>query len=234
MNLQERYEQDYAEASQFAVISFMNRVYAWMTLGLAVTGATAWGISTFAPTAFASKGALFALLIASLAVVIGLSAVASRLPAPLAIGGFLFYALLEGAFFSVIFLIYPIALISMTFFVTAGVFGTMAIFGTLTKKDLSGVGSLCFMGLLGIILVFIGQFVFSLFGAETRMLDIPISIFGILIFLGLTAWDSQKIKQMSLAGETSTGLAICGALALYLDFINLFLFLLRLFSASRD
>ena len=232
MDLQRQYEDDFAMTQQFAIVTFMNKVYAWMTVGLVVTAVTAFAIN-------ASQVSIPpAMMLISLAGAIGLvfflSWTAQRLPAAVAIGGYLLFAVLEGIFFSLIFLRYPMATISMTFFVTAGLFGFMAIYGTITKKDLSGVGSLCFMGLIGILLAILAQFVVGrVFGYDTGPLNLIISIVGVVVFIGLTAYDAQKIKQMSLAGETSTGLVITGALALYLDFINLFLFLLRIFG-SRD
>ena len=232
MNLQRQYEDDFAMTQQFAIITFMNRVYAWMTVGLLVTGVVAFGIN--AMQVAVNPMMLLISGLGSLGLVFFLSFSAPRLPAAVAIGGYLLFAVLEGIFFSLIFVVYPMATISMTFFITAGLFGFMAIFGTVTKKDLSGVGALCFMGLIGIILAIVVQMIVgSVFGIPTGQFNLLISIVGVVVFIGLTAYDAQKIKQMSLAGETSTGLAIAGALALYLDFVNLFLFLLRIFG-SRD
>ncbi len=232
MDLQQRYEDDFAMTQQFALVTFMNRVYGWMTAGLVLTGLTAFGINAMQlvvhPVALIASG------LGSLGLVFLLSWSAQRLPAAVAIGGYLLFAFLEGIFFSLIFLLYPMATISMTFFVTAGVFGIMALYGTITKKDLTGIGTLCFMGLIGIVFAIFAQIVAqAVFGIDTGRFNLIINIVGVVVFIGLTAYDAQKIKQMSAAGETSTGLAIAGALALYLDFINLFLFLLRILN-SRD
>ncbi|MCL2348166.1 MAG: Bax inhibitor-1/YccA family protein [Planctomycetaceae bacterium] len=229
------FEDNFVIPNQFVIVTFMNRVYAWMTLGLAATGVTAWLVAANAPEVAFQPGVMFGLIIATLGLVIGLSMVAQRLPAPLAIGGFLLYAILNGVLFSVIFARYPVATIYLVFFITAGLFGSMALFGTITKKDLTGVGALCMMGLWGVILAMIVQWIAgAFFGMPMREFDFLISIVGVVVFIGLTAYDAQKIKQLSVAGETSTGLAILGALALYLDFINLFLFLLRIFGRGRD
>ena len=232
MDLQRQYEDDFAMTRQFAVVTFMNKVYGWMTAGLLVTALTAFTIN--AMEVAVNPAVMLVSFLACLGLVFFLSATAHRLPAAVAIGCYLLFAVLEGVFFSLVFLMYPMATISMTFFVTAGLFGFMALYGTITKKDLSGVGALCFMGLIGIIIAILAQIVVgSLFRIPTGQFNLLISIVGVVVFIGLTAYDAQKIKRMSTAGETSTGLAIAGALALYLDFINLFLFLLRIFS-SRD
>ena len=232
MDLQRQYEDDFALTQQFAIVTFMNKVYAWMTVGLVITALTAFTINTMQIPV--SPPLMMVSLLGTVGLVFFLSWSAQRLPATVAIGGYLLFAALEGIFFSLVFLLYPMATISMTFFVTAGVFGTMAIYGTITKKDLTGVGTLCFMGLIGILLAILAQVLVGVvFGIPTGQFNLIISIAGVVIFIGFTAYDAQKIKQMSLAGETSTGLAIAGALALYLDFINLFLFLLRIFG-SRD
>ena len=233
MDLQRQYEDDFALTQQFALVTFMNKVYAWLTVGLVVTAVTAFTINGILqePAPFA---VVMISLLACVGLVVFLSATAQRLPAVVVIGGYLLFALLEGVFFSLIFVRFPMATISMTFFITAGMFGFMALYGTITKKDLSGVGALCFMGLIGVLLAILAQVVVgTLFGIPTGQFNLVISIVGVVVFIGLTAYDAQKIKQMSVAGETSTGLAIAGALALYLDFINLFLFLLRIFG-SRD
>jgi len=229
MDLQRQFEDDFALTQQFAVVTFMNKVYAWMTVGLVITALTAFTINAMEVPV--NPGMMLVTLLGTLGLVFFLSFTAGRLPAAVAVGGYLLFAVLEGIFFSLVFLRYPMATISMTFFVTAGVFGTMAIYGTITKKDLTGVGTLCFMGLIGILLAILAQVIFGRF--LTGPFNLIINIAGVVIFIGFTAYDAQKIKQMSASGETSTGLAIAGALALYLDFINLFLFLLRIFG-SRD
>lgn len=221
---------------ELTIATFMNRVYAWMTLGLTMTAVTAWITAsmvqqgTFQPT----SGLMLGLIVAELGLVFFLSLFVTRMPPIVAMGSFALYSVLTGITFSFIFLVYSLGSIATIFLTTAALFGTMAIFGTITKKDLTTVGRLCFMGLIGIVLAFVIQIVAaSLFGYSLTAWDIPISILGVIVFLGLTAYDAQKIKQLSIAGETATQLVILGALMLYLDFINLFLFLLRLFG-SRD
>jgi len=226
MDLQRQYEDDFALTQQFAVVTFMNKVYGWMTAGLVITALTAFTINAMQIPV--SQPAMLVSMLGTLGLVFLLSWTAERLPAAVAIGGYLLFAVLEGVFFSLIFQMYQMTTISMTFFITAGVFGTMAIYGTVTKKDLTGLGTLCFMGLIGVLLALLAQ---AIFGAGP--FSLVINIAGVIVFIGLTAYRAQQIKLMSQAGETSTGLAIAGALSLYLAFINLFLFLLRIF-ASRD
>ena len=227
---------DEARARELNLVTFMNRVYVWMTLGLTMTAVTAWITAsmvqqgTFQP----SLGLMGGLIAAELGLVFFLSLFATRMPPIVAMGSFALYSILTGVTFSFIFLVYSLGSITTIFLSTAALFGTMAIFGTITKKDLTTVGRLCFMGLVGIVLAIVIQWVAALaFGYSLTAWDIPIAIIGVIVFLGLTAYDSQKIRQLSDAGETATGLVILGALILYLDFINLFLFLLRLFG-SRD
>ena len=232
MDLQRQYEDDFALTQQFAIVTFMNKVYAWMTAGLVITALTAFTINAMQIPV--SDPAMLISLLGALGLVVLLSWTAERLPAAVAVGGYLLFAVLEGVFFSLVFLQNPMATISMTFFVTAGVFGTMAIYGTVTKKDLTGVGTLCFMGLIGVLFAILANVVASsFFHIDTGQFNLIISIAGVVVFIGLTAYRAQQIKQMSQAGETSTSLAIAGALSLYLAFINLFLFLLRILN-SRD
>jgi len=236
MDLQRQYEDDFAMTQQFALITFMNKVYAWMSLGLAVTAVTAWIFGMVIPPEVVAGNPLIYLVSFGFLIGFGLL-VAPRiagLPAPIAIGAFMLYSLVWGVALSSVFLAYPLATISKTFFVTAGMFTGMAIYGTVTKKDLTAVGSLCLMGAWGLILLIFVEFVaYVLIGVNFKALDVPIGILGVIIFVGLTAWDAQKIKQMSVAGETGTGLAVAGALALYIDFIGIFIYLLRIFG-SRD
>lgn len=221
---------------QFAIVTFMNKVYGWMSLGLAVTAVTAWIFGTVVPPETVAANPLIYLISFGLLLTFPFL-VAPRiadLPAPVAIGAFMFYSLLWGIALSAIFLVYPMATISKTFFVTAGMFTGMAIYGTVTKKDLTTVGSLCLMGVWGLLLVALFEFgAFFLFGLQFKSLDLPIGILGVVIFVGLTAYRAQTIKQMSAAGETSTGLAVAGALSLYIAFIGIFIYLLRIFG-SRD
>jgi FtsH-binding integral membrane protein len=176
----------------------------------------------------------YGVLFGELAVVFGLSAAHNRLSAATATLGFLFYAMLNGVTFSVIFLSYQVGSIGQVFLLTAGMFGGLAVFGSVTKKNLSGVGTFMLMGLFGIIIL-------SLVNIFTKSdsLNFAISFAAIIIFSGLTAYDAQKIKTMALGfgdgiSEDERKGAVFGALALYLDFINLFLSLLRIFGRRRN
>jgi FtsH-binding integral membrane protein len=215
------------------VSAFLRRVYGWMFAGLALTGLVAAGLAGYPSLviAFARNPVLFfGLMIAELGLVVFLSARAMKMSPAAAIGSFTLYAALNGVLFSTIFLAYTLTSIASTFFIAAGMFGALALFGTVTKKNLAGVGSFASMGLMGLILaILVGMFVHS------DGLQFAISIIGVIVFTGLTAWDAQRLKSMALA--TAEGhvenLAIVGALSLYLDFINLFLFLLRFMGRRR-
>jgi hypothetical protein len=175
------------------------------------------------------------LILAELGLVFFLSARVNKIQAGTAMGLFLGYSFLNGLTLSSVFLAYTRASIGGTFLITAGMFGAMAVYGMVTKRDLSGMGSFMFMGLVGIIIASIVNFFL-----QSSSLYWAISVIGVLVFVGLTAYDVQKIKLMGEQGIMEQGEAtvkkgaIIGALALYLDFINLFLMLLRFFGGSRD
>lgn len=215
--------------------AFMTKVYAFMGAGLAVTGITAWIVAN-TPVAveiiLGNPIVFYGLLIGQMAMVWSFSSIAKRVSALVAVGLFLAYAGMTGLTFSVIFLIYTTASIAVTFFVTAGMFGAMSLWGLLTKRDLSGVGQFAMMGLFGLILTMIVNFFLN-----NPMIYWLTTFAGVLIFAGLTAYDTQKIKEMNVIGNAGTEEdnkeAVHGALVLYLDFINLFLFLLRLFGRRR-
>ena len=210
--------------------SFVNRVFGWMTVGLAVTGGVAYYVAENHAALLIEHSSLFLLLLVlQLVMVFGLSAAIDRIPPAAAFLGFMLFAALNGVTLSVIFLAYTTSSITQTFFVTSLTFGVMGLYGWITKRDLTSLGSLCLMGLLGLIIASL----VNIFTRSARF-DLIISAIGILIFIGLTAYDAQKIKR--LAGAVGEGaisetdgrrLAIIGALELYLDFINLFLYLLR-------
>lgn len=167
------------------------------------------------------------ILIAELGVVWYLSARIHRISFTSATLLFILYSILNGATLSMIFLIYTMSSIATTFFVTAGTFGVMALFGYVTKKDLTRLGSLCFMGIIGIIIASLVNIFL-----QNSMMEMIISYIGVLLFVGLTAYDSQKIKRLLMQdgveiNETTQKIALLGAMTLYLDFINLFLYLLR-------
>lgn len=177
---------------------FINRVFGWMTAGLALTGAISYGIahSSMSKFVLANQGTYLLLILLELGVVIGLSAAINRLSATVATLGFLLFAVLNGLTLSWIFLAYEPSSIYATFFVTSGTFGGVGLFGWLTKRDLSGIGGLCGMALWGLILATI----VNIFWTNSTV-SLFISYAGVAIFVGLTAWDIQKIKQLSFAVE---------------------------------
>lgn len=209
----------------------MRKVYTWMALALVITGFTAYYVATTPSLLYliySNQVVLWGLIIAELALVIGLSAAINRLSLTTATLLFVLYSVLNGAMLSSVFLIYTTASIANVFFITAGTFGAMAAYGYFTKKDLTSWGRILLMALIGIIIAS----VVNIF-LRNSMFDLVISYIGVAIFVGLTAYDSQKIKEMMLqapdASEQAQKVALLGALTLYLDFINLFLYLLRIF-----
>lgn len=225
---------DFAMSTAFPAL--MRKVFVWMTLALAITGLTAYGVAT-SPTIlsliFSSKVTFFGLIIAEFALVFAISGAINRLSLSTATLLFILYSVINGATLSTIFFAFSVATIGKVFFITAGTFGAMALVGYTTKTDLTSMGKLLFMALLGIIIAsVVNMFVGS------SGLDLILSYVGVLVFVGLTAYDTQKIKQMCQAapdaGESTQKLALIGALSLYLDFINLFLYLLRIFGNNRD
>lgn len=225
-----------AQARQEASTIFLAKVFNWMAIGLGMTGVVAYATAYSGLAQVLMAGPLFfVLIIAELGLVFYLSARIDKIQAGTATGLFVGYSVLNGLTLSMIFLAYTSASIAGTFFITAGMFGAMAIYGLVTKRDLSGLGSFMFMGLVGIIIASIVNIFL-----QSSSLYWVISMIGVLVFTGLTAYDVQKIKRMGEEGIMSQGEvairkgSIMGALALYLDFINLFLMLLRFFGAARD
>ena len=225
---------DYAMSTAFPAL--MRKVFVWMTLALAITGLTAYGVATspaILSLIFSSKVTFFGLIIAEFALVFAISGAINRLSLSTATLLFILYSVVNGATLSTIFFAFSVATIGKVFFITAGTFGAMALVGYTTKTDLTSMGKLLFMALLGIIIAsVVNMFVGS------SGLDLILSYVGVLVFVGLTAYDTQKIKQMCQsapdAGESTQKLALIGALSLYLDFINLFLYLLRIFGNNSD
>jgi len=214
---------------------FMVRVYNWMTAGLAITGFMAFYIAnspTMMNLIFGNPIMPIVLIIAQIGLVFWLAARVMQMSASQATGVFMLYAGLTGITFAAIFMAYTSTSIFSTFLVTAGTFGAMSMYGYTTKKDLTSWGSFLFMGLVGIIIASL----VNIFMQSTMMHTI-ITYAGVLIFVGLTAYDTQKIKEMNILGnegtDEDTKEAIRGALTLYLDFINLFLMLLRLMGDRR-
>lgn len=214
---------------------FMVKVYNWMTAGLAVTGAMAFYVvnnPTMQSVVLHNKAVFILLMLAQLGLVFYLAGWVKSMPANQATGVFVLYAGLNGLTLSSIFLIYTAASITSAFLVTAGTFAAMSIYGYTTKKDLTSWGSFLFMGLIGII---IASLVNMFLHNET--VSWIVTYAGVLIFVGLTAYDSQRIKMMNVLGNEGTDEdqkeAIIGALTLYLDFINLFLNILRIMGDRR-
>lgn len=209
----------------------MQQVYLWMTAGLMVTGAVATFMYNTGLAQSLGMG-IFVLFLAQIGLVIYLSARINKMAPNTATLLFLGYSALSGVTLTPIFYAYTMASIGTTFFVTAGTFAAMALYGMTTKRDLTGFGSMLMMALFGIMIasivnIFLGN----------GMVSLVISVLGVLIFTGLTAYDVQAISRMahSVSGEDDTQrFAIIGALKLYLDFINLFLHLLRFFGSRRD
>jgi FtsH-binding integral membrane protein len=225
-----------SQAKQEASTIFLAKVFNWMAIGLGLTGVIAWFTASTGLAAQLVQGPLFmVLLFAELGLVFYLSARIEKIEPKTATGLFLGYAALNGLTLSMVFLAYTGSSIAATFFITAGMFGAMAVYGLVTKRDLSGMGSFLFMGLIGIIIAS----VVNIF-LKSSSLYWAISLIGVFVFVGLTAYDVQKIKRMGEQGIMQQGEgaiqkgAIMGALALYLDFINLFLMLLRFFGGARD
>jgi len=209
----------------------MRKVYVWMTLALVITGLTSYGVATSPGilTAIYQNQILFwGLVIAEFALVFGVSAAINRISLSVATLMFILYSVINGALLSYIFLVYTTSSIATVFFITAGTFAAMAFVGYTTKTDLTSMGKFLLMGLIGLIIAT----VVNLF-IKSSGFTLILSYVGVLIFVGLTAYDSQKIKQMLLqasdASEASQKIALLGALSLYLDFINLFIYLLRIF-----
>ncbi|MBI2677791.1 MAG: Bax inhibitor-1/YccA family protein [Candidatus Koribacter versatilis] len=215
--------------------TFIQRVYGWMAAGLTLTGMVAWVVANDADMVNAiimNRAVFWGLLLLELALVWILTAAIGKMSAGIATSMFLVYAGVNGMTLAVIFLAYTRESIATTFFVTAGTFGAMCVYGMATQRDLTSVGSFCFMALIGLILAS----VVNVFLHSTALYWVT-TYAGILIFVGLTAYDAQKIKQMHAASvegseEAKKG-SVMGALALYLDFINLFLMLLRLLGRRR-
>lgn len=213
---------------------FITKVYGWMSLALVITGITAYLTATSQAVLefiFGIPYMFMGLLIGEVLLVIGLSAMINKMSATTATFLFVLYSVVNGLTLSVIFLVYTQGSISLTFFVTALTFGVMSAYGYFTKKDLTSWGSLLMMALVGLVIASI----FNLF-MKNEILYWITTYAGILIFVGLTAYDTQKIKNMNMIGadgETSRKGAIMGALTLYLDFINLFLLLLRLLGRRK-
>ena len=216
--------------------ALMRKVYVWMTLALVITGICAYGVATspaLMQMVYGNKAAIWVLFIAEIGLVFYTTARINRLSLSTATTLFIIYSALNGVTLSAIFVVYTTASIAKVFFITAGTFAAMALIGYTTKKDLTRFGGIAFMLLIGLIIAtVVNMFV------QSTMLDLILSYIGVALFVGLTAWDSQQIKR-ALAmqpdmSESSQKVALLGALTLYLDFINLCLYLLRIFGRSDN
>ena len=215
------------------VAGVMRKVYGKMTLGLLATAITSFLVLSspaLLSVLFSSTATIWILFAVELGLVIYLSARIDKLSAGTATALFYAYSILNGVALTPIFLAYTGVSIATTFAITAGTFGAMTIFGYVTRQDLSKIGSYLFMALIGLIVCFLVNLIL-----KSSMFDLLISCAGVLIFVGLTAWDTQAIKRMSAEADPSMvgKIATMGALTLYLDFINLFLHLLRFFGSRN-
>lgn len=221
--------------TQIQVNTFVRSVYNWMAIGLALTGTVAWFVANNEAALRFVYQARWLFFIGQLALVFMLAARVQKMSASSATGMFLFYSALNGATMSFIFLAYAMSSIAATFFICAGTFAVCSVYGWVTKRDLTGLGNFLFMGLIGIIIASI----VNIFMKSPAM-QMIISYIGVLIFTGLTAYDTQKLKSMALSQPVGLDAAvvrkgaILGALTLYLDFILMFQYLLMIFGGSRD
>ncbi len=222
--------------ASLAFPALMRKVYLWMTLALVITAITAYGVAT-SPAAIqfilGNRIVFFGLIIAEFALVFAVGGMINRLSITTATLLFTLYSVVNGATLSIVLLAHTQESVTQVFFITAGTFAAMSAVGYLTKRDLSSVGRILFMALIGLIIAT----VVNIFWKNSGFMAI-LNYLGVLIFVGLTAYDTQKIKNMLLTaedgGEVGQKMALLGALTLYLDFINLFLYLLRILGKSRD
>ena len=212
---------------------FLRGVYGWMCGGLAITALTAWAVASspsVATAIFTNRLLFWAIVIAQFGIVITLSSRVDRLASSTASALFIAYSALTGVTLSSVLLVYTRDSIASTFVVTGGMFGALAVYGTATRRNLSGFGQFMFMGLIGLVLA-------SLVGVfwHNDGLQFMISFVGVLVFAGLTIYDAQRLKALAFATNAgpSSAVTVVGALVLYLDFINLFLFLLRFLGGRR-
>jgi len=232
MDIQSR---TYIESIPTVEADFMQKVYLWMTFALTLTGFVAYRTTQsefLLELIFSSSFGFIGLILAELALVFWISSGIQRMSSNMAIGLFLLYSVLNGMTLSVLLIAYTGASVASTFFITAGMFGAMSVYGYTTKQDLSSWGNLLFMALIGLILAS----VVNIF-LQSSGLYWLISYIGVLVFVGLTAYDTQKIKQLAaqviVESEEGRKVAILGALTLYLDFINMFIFMLRILGNRR-
>lgn len=229
----------YKQRAEVRINAYVRSVYNWMCAGLAITGLVAWYVSGNAAIKTmifgGSSALLFILFIAELGLVFAISGFINKMSGSTATALFILYSALNGVTLSFIFIFFTLSSIASTFFICALTFLACSVYGWTTKKDLTSIGGFMFMGLIGIIIAsLVNMFIHS------TAIYYAVSYIGVVVFVGLTAYDTQKIKDMAatqpagLDGEVVRKGAILGALSLYLDFINLFIMLLRIFGGSRD
>lgn len=213
---------------------FMNRVYNWMFAGLGASAVAAWLLASNPAILYKIMPAFYVLIIAELILVFGISAAISKMSSSTAGILFLVYSVLNGITLAPIFLVYAKTTIALAFFSCAAMFAATSFYGYATKRDLASVGSFCFMALIGLLIAT----VVNIF-MRSEIFDYVLSYVGIGVFVGLTAWDTQKLRRLAeqkaeeAQGEGMRKFAILGALTLYLDFINMFIYLLRIFSDRK-
>ncbi|MBX9481434.1 Bax inhibitor-1/YccA family protein [Yersinia enterocolitica] len=224
------------ERANSGIQAYMAQVYGWMTCGLLLTAVVAWYAANTPAVMnfiFSSQITFFGLIIVQLGLVFVISGMVNRLSGSMATSLFMLYSALTGLTLSSILIMYTGASIASTFIICAGMFGAMSVYGYTTKRDLSGIGSMLFMGLIGIVLASIVNI-----WLKSPALMWAVTYIGVLVFVGLTAYDTQKLKNMGAQLDSNDRdnfrkYSIVGALTLYLDFINLFLMLLRIFGNRR-
>ena len=228
--------QEKERRASLALPKTMRKVYLWMTLALCITGFTAWIVAdTGIWYTISSNRLLFwGIIIAELGLVFGISAGINKLSVPVATLLFAIYSVVNGLTMASIFLVYDVRSIAAVFFITAGMFAVMGIIGAVLKVDLSKMGTVLIMGVVGLIIASM----VNMFFIKSGMMDLIVSWLGVIIFAGLTIYDTQRIKRMLMETdypeETTQKIALMGALSLYLDFINMFLYLLRIFGGNRN
>ncbi len=223
-----------ARTVQSMVSAAMKKVYMKMTVALLVTAIVSFFCSasaTFQQFMITNRWFMWLMIILEFGIVIGVSAGIQKLSSATATGLFYLFAVVNGLMLAPIFWVYTMTSIAKTFFITAGTFGAMSVFGYTTNQDLTKVGNILFMALIGLVIASVVN-IFT----HSSTLEWIITIAGVIIFVGLTAWDTQQLKRMAMVTPSDQigRLATLGALSLYLDFINLFLYLLRIFGSSRD
>lgn len=232
------YDKGGYETTQSSVYAkLMQNVYSWMCLALVITGMTAWLVGhnfTLQQIIFGNSGLFYGLMIGEFLLVVALSGAINKLS--LTTAGIMFglYSIVNGLTLGTIFMVYTESSIAQAFFISAGTFGGMSILGYTTKKDLSTMGRILIMALIGLIIAIVVNIFFG-----SSILDFAISVVGLIIFIGLTAYDTQKIKEMLIEAQQygvtdqTSKIALLGSLSLYLDFINIFLYVLRLFGDRK-